>query len=107
MDPLHEVAYKIFEELNAPKVELSNDGVAEITVRKKTKDVDVPSVLKKYGFDVSDCDIGEAALYGENCIGVFGGQIDGKKVNGPIFYDDEKKTVLYIRMSYQPKGGQA
>ena len=102
IDPLHEVAYAIFMELNASEITLRKNE-AEITVLKKTKDVDVPSVLRRYGFDVSDCNLREVALYSYNCIGVFDGLINGKKVNGLIFYDSDKETVLYVRMSYQPE----
>lgn len=101
-DPLHEVAYMIFMELDASEITLRKNE-AEITVLKKTKYVDVPSVLRKYGFDVSDCNLSEVALYSYNCIGVFDGQINGKKVNGLIIYDSDKKMVLYVRMSYQPE----
>ena len=109
MDPLHEVAYKIFEELDAIGVELKKGGWSEITVWKKTKDVDVASTLRKYGFDVRDCYIKGPILYQGNCIGGFSGQINGKPVRGVIFYDEYKEMVYYIRMFYfsPPSGGQA
>ena len=105
VDPLHELGLRIFYEIKAPKIELYSDGVVEITVWRKTEHIDIPSILTKYGFDVSDCNIREIALYGHDCIGAFRGQVGGKIVNGLIFYDNDKEMVLYIRMSYQPQGG--
>ena len=109
-DPLHEVAYKICGELKGAKVELSCDGIAEITVGRPTSDVDVVSVLRKYGFDVTDCDPSELdSILFKDCFGAFRGNINGKRVLGLIYYTKDKKKVLSIKMFYfnPPSGGQA
>ena len=108
LDPLHEVAYKIFEELKADKVTLSSEGWALITVGKPTNEVDVIGVLKQNGFHVTDCDPSERdSLLFKNCFGAFSGYIQGKRVLGLIEYDENKRRVREIKIFYQPGGGHA
>ena len=108
LDPLHEVACKIYAELKADKVTLSSEGWALITVGKPTSEVDVVGVLKQNGFHVTDCDPSERdPLLFKDCFGAFSGYIQGKRVLGLIYYDDDKRKVNEIKIFYQPGGGQA
>ena len=105
-DPLHEVACKIYAELNAYSVTLCSEGWALITVGKPTTEVDVVGVLKQNGFHVTDCDPSErgSPLF-KDCFGAFSGVINGKRVLGLIYYDEDKKKVREIKIFYQPQGG--
>ena len=108
LDPLHKVACKIYEELKADKVTLSSEGWALITVGKPTTEVNVVDVLKQNGFHVTDCDLSERdSLLFKNCFGAFSGVINGKRVLGLIYYDEDKRRVREIKIFYQPGSGQA
>ena len=106
-DPLHEIAYKIYEGLKAYSVTLCSEGWALVTVGKPTTEVDVVGVLKQNGFHVTDCDPSERdSLLFKDCFGAFSGYIQGKRVLGLIYYDDDKRKVREIKIFYQPGGGQ-
>lgn len=108
LDMLHEVACKIYAELNAYSVTLCSEGWALITVGKPTTEVDVVGVLEQNGFHVTDCDPSERdSLLFKNCFGAFSGYIQGKRVLGLIYYDEDKKKVREIKIFYHTGSGQA